>query len=99
MLEWEPIRVGGAIKKPAKLKDAKPLYPPDARAARVQGIVIVEVTTKSDGTIKDVKVMRSVPLLDAAAVAAVKQWVYAPAVVRGTQRPVIFTETVVFSTN
>ena len=69
-----PVRVGGNIKPPTKVKDARPVYPPIAQSARVQGVVIIEATIGADGRVKDAKVLRSIPLLDQAAVDAVKQW-------------------------
>ena len=55
-------------------KDVKPVYPPIAQSARVQGVVIIEATIGPDGRVQEAKVLRSIPLLDAAALDAVKQW-------------------------
>src|SRR5262245_38255163 len=63
-----PYRVGGNIPPPIKIKDVRPTYPPEAQQARVQGVVILEITVDTDGTVKDVIVLRSIPLLDQAAV-------------------------------
>ena len=49
------VRVGSAIKAPQKTKDAKPVYPPMAIASRVQGLVILEATIGTDGTVEDAK--------------------------------------------
>lgn len=92
-----PVRVGGAIKQPRKVKDVKPVYPPDAQAARVQGLVIIEATIDPAGNIGEAKVLRSIPMLDAAAIAAVKQWEYTPTMVDGVAVPVIMTVTVSFT--
>ena len=73
-----------------------PAYPDIARQARVQGVVILECTIGHDGRITDVKVLRGIPLLDAAAVDAVKQWVYEPTLVDGAPARVIMTVTVTF---
>jgi protein TonB len=62
----------------------------------VQGVVILECTIGRDGRITDVKVLRGIPLLDAAAVDAVKQWVYEPTLVNGVPARVIMTVTVSF---
>ena len=67
-----PVRVGGNIKTPTKTKDVKPVYPPIAQSARVQGVVIIEATIGPDGRVKDAKVLRSIPLLDQAALDAVE---------------------------
>ena len=69
-----PVRVGGKIKQPSKIKDVKPVYPPIAQSARVQGVVIIEATIGPNGAVQEAKVLRSIPLLDAAALDAVKQW-------------------------
>jgi protein TonB len=92
----QAVRVGGQIKEPKKLKDVKPTYPDIAKQARVQGIVILECTISPQGKVTDVKVLRGIPLLDAAAIEAVKQWVYTPTLLNGVPVPVIMTVTVNF---
>ena len=92
-----PVRVGGNIKPPTKTKDVRPVYPPIAQSARVQGVVIIEATIGADGKVKDAKVLRSIPLLDQAAVDAVKQWVFTPTLLNGVPVPVIMTVTVNFT--
>jgi protein TonB len=62
----------------------------------VEGIVIVEATTDIYGRVQNVKVLKSIPLLDQAAVDAVRQWVYEPMVINGRPRGVIFVVTVTF---
>ena len=91
-----PIRIGGAVRAPAKIQHISPVYPPDAQTARVQGVVILEATVSSTGEVTDVEVLRSVPLLDEAAVAAVRQWRYEPTLVDGVAVPVLMTVTVNF---
>jgi protein TonB len=93
----EPVRVGGNISPPAKVTDVPPVYPPVAQAARVQGVVILEAVIGPAGNVTDVKVLRSVPLLDDAAIAAVQQWVYTPTLLNGVPVPVIMTVTVNFT--
>ena len=63
-------RPGGAIREPRKIQDAAPHYPEIARAARVQGLVILEATIDERGFVTGARVLRSEPLLDAAALAA-----------------------------
>ena len=92
-----PFRVGGNIKTPAKIKDVKPIYPLEAQAARVQGVVIIEATIGADGRVIDAKVLRSIPLLDDAALDAVRQWEFTPTLVNGVAVPVIMTVTVNFA--
>jgi protein TonB len=91
------IRVGGAIRQPSKIKDVKAVYPAIAQSARVQGVVIIEATIDAAGNVGDARVLRSIPLLDQAAIDAVKQWQYEPTLLNGTAVPVIMTVTVNFT--
>lgn len=91
-----PVRVGGNIKAPTKIRDVKPVYPVEARDARVQGVVIVEVTIGPDGTVTDARLLRSIPMLDEAALDAVQQWEFTPTLLNGVPVPVIMTATVNF---
>jgi protein TonB len=92
-----PVRVGGNIKPPQKTKDVRPSYPPIAQSARVQGIVIIEATIGPNGQVQDARVLRSIPLLDQAALDAVRQWVFTPTLLNGVPVPVIMTVTVQFT--
>jgi protein TonB len=92
-----PVRVGGNIKAPSKTKDVRPVYPQIAQSARVQGVVIIEATIGADGRVKDARVLRSIPLLDQAALDAVKQWQFTPTLLNGVPVPVIMTVTVNFT--
>jgi TonB family protein len=92
-----PVRVGGNIKTPTKVKDVPPVYPPDALAARVTGVIILEVTIDTDGHVYDAKLLRSIPLLDNAALEAVRQWEFTPTELNGMRVPVIMTVTVNFT--
>jgi periplasmic protein TonB len=93
----QAVRVGGQIKAPKKLRTVNPVYPPIARAARIQGTVALECVINPHGRVTDVKVVTSIPLLDAAAMEAVKQWVYTPTLLNGVPVPVIMTVTVNFT--
>jgi len=95
--EQGPVRVGGAIRQPIKVGGADPVYPAIAQAARVQGIVIIEATIGADGHIINARILRSVPLLDQAALDAVRQWQYTPTMLNGVPVPVIMTVTVQFT--
>jgi TonB family protein len=92
-----PVRVGGNVKAPTKTKDVQPVYPDEAREARVQGVVILEVTVDAAGLVGDARVLRSIPLLDAAALEAVQQWEFEPTVLSGRPVSVIMTVTVNFA--
>ena len=92
----QAVRVGGQIKEPKKVHNVSPSYPDIAKQARVQGIVILECIISPQGKVSDVKVLRGIPLLDQAAIDAVKQWVYTPTLLNGVPVPVIMTVTVNF---
>jgi protein TonB len=92
-----PVRVGGAVRTPQKLHDVSPVYPPIAQSARVQGIVIIEATIGADGQVVNARILRSVPLLDQAALDAVRQWRFTPTLLNGEPVPVIMTVTVNFT--
>jgi TonB family protein len=90
------IRVGGKIEPPIKINDVKPVYPAIARNAGVTGAVIIEATIGPDGKVIDAKVLRSIPMLDQAALDAVRQWEYRPTLLNGVAVPVIMTVTINF---
>lgn len=94
-----PVRVGGAITAPALVSRVEPEYPPLAVRAQVQGVVILEAIVDRQGRVEDVQILRSIPLLDAAAVTAVKQWRYSPLLLNGQPERFVLTVTVSFSLN
>ena len=90
------MRVGGRVPPPKKIADVRPAIPEDAARAGIRGVVIMEVTIDVDGTVKDARVLRSIPMLDAAALDAVRQWRYEPTTIDGKSVPVIMTVTIAF---
>ena len=92
----EPIRVGGGVKAPLKIKDVPPVYPSFAIHARAQGVVIIEAEIGADGRVKDARVLRSIPILDQAALDAVRQWEYTPTLFNGVPHAVLMVVTVTF---
>lgn len=90
------VKATGDIKPPALLKEVQPVYPEVARQAGVEGVVILSVKTDETGKVVETMVLRSIPLLDQAAIDAVRQWVYEPFVHEGKARPIVFTVTVRF---
>jgi TonB family protein len=92
-----PLRVGGSIKPPIKLRDVKPIYPPIAQSAKVQGVVIIEAMIDTAGNIAFARVLRGQPLLDEAALDAVRQWQFEPTQINGVPTPIIMTVTVNFA--
>ena len=91
------FRPGGAVREPKKIVDVQPVYPTIAQSARIQGIVILEAVINERGLVERVKVLRSVPLLDTAAVEAVRQWRYTPTLLNGTPVSVLMTITLNFT--
>jgi periplasmic protein TonB len=85
-----------AYEMPRKVHDVAPRYPELAQRAGIEGVVIIEAVIAVDGTVRDARVLRSVALLDHAALDAVKQWRYAPTRLGGVAVPVIVTVTVQF---
>ena len=61
----------------------KPEYPPAARAAHIQGMVVLHAIIGKDGAVKQVQVVSGSPMLASAAENAVKQWRYKPYVLNG----------------
>ena len=91
-----PVRLHSGIHEPVKTMHVDPAYPAIAQQARVQGVVILEAVIGVTGRVESVQVLRSIPLLDQAAVSAVRQWQYRPATLNDTPIPVIVTVTVNF---
>ncbi len=92
----EPIKIKGDAQPPTLIKKVAPVYPEEARKQRIEGTVILEATVDVKGAVQSVKILRSVPALDQAAIDAVKQWVYEPTLIDGKPRAVVFTVTVRF---
>jgi protein TonB len=91
-----PLRVGGGIKPPRKIKDVKPAYPPGVLAEQMRGTVVIEATIDTGGKVCSAKILHSVPALDQAALDAVRQWEYAPSLLDGLPVAVVFTVIVNF---
>jgi protein TonB len=94
--ERAPVRIGGELTAPALVERVEPTYPPLAVRAQVQGVVILEAVVDRDGRVEDVRVLRSIPLLDSAAVAAVRKWRYSPLLLNGQPERFVLTVTVSF---
>jgi TonB family protein len=77
------LRVGGPIKAPRRLVDVKPVYPADARAAGIEGVVVLDIVIGEDGSVIEARVLRSIPELDQAAIDAVNQWQFEPTLLNG----------------
>lgn len=93
----QAVRIGGNIQAPTLIKRVNPTYPDIALVAKVTGMVILEASVGTDGTVESVRVLRSVKFLDEAAVEAVKQWRYQPLVLNGVATPFVLSVTLNFS--
>ena len=92
-----PLRLGSTVAPPKKVKDVRPVYPSVAVATQARGTVILDVTIGTDGKVKDARVIHSVPQLDLAALAAVRQWEYEPTRINGALVTLIMTVVVNFA--
>ncbi|MGO9256806.1 MAG: TonB family protein [Bryobacteraceae bacterium] len=77
------IKVGGNVQQHMLVSQPHPIYPAEAKAARIQGVVRLKALIGMDGTVKNLEVMEGDPTLAAAALTAVKQWVYKPTLLNG----------------
>jgi protein TonB len=77
------IRVGGQVQQANLIRQPKPVYPPLAKQARIQGVVRFNAIIGKDGTIQNLQLMSGHPLLVPAAQEAVKQWLYKPTLLNG----------------
>jgi protein TonB len=93
----EPLRVGGNVQESKLIRRVEPIYPELAKRARVEYQVMLEVNVDEEGNVTGVKVLRGHPLLDQAAIDAVKQWQYSPTYLNGQAVPVVATVTVPFT--
>lgn len=79
----ERIKVGGRVQEALILRRVLPVYPALAKQARIQGTVRLVGIIATDGTIQQLQVIQGHPLLIAAAVDAVRQWIYRPTMLNG----------------
>lgn len=77
------IRVGGNVQAMKLVSQPKPAYPAEAKSARIQGVVQLLAIIAKDGTVENLTVISGHPLLAAAAIDAVRQWVYQPTTLNG----------------
>jgi protein TonB len=99
VVKAEPIRQGGIVQAANPISRVNPVYPSLARQARVQGIVVMEAVISREGLIESLRVVNGHPLLNQAAVDAVRQWKYRPTMLNGEAVEVITTVTVTFTLN
>jgi protein TonB len=92
-----PVRIADLPVSPRKIVDVRPQYPEIARAARVEGTIIMEAVLDTSGRVTQLRVLKSVPMLDHAALDAVRQWRYTPSLYGGHPVSVLMTITVRFT--
>ena len=92
-----PVRVGGTIAAPQRTYDVQAVYPADALEKRIEGVSVIEVIIDCTGAVSTANVLRGVPMLNEAALHAVRQWRYRPTLLNGVPVPVIMTVTVSFT--
>ena len=79
------------------MKNVPPVYPPIALSARIQGAVVMDIVVGIDGSVVDAQIVRSIPLLDPAALEAARQWKFEPPIVDGVPTPIVMMMTTTFS--
>jgi TonB family protein len=93
------VRVSSGVAQGLLVSKVNPMYPPDARDQRIQGVVILQATIDKEGNVANLQLVSGHPLLAPAAIEAVKQWKYRPYLLNGnplevnTQIQVNFTLT------
>jgi protein TonB len=92
----QPIHLHSGMQPPTKVVNVNPVYPQLAQQAHKEGVVILEAVIDARGNVTTVKVLRSIQLLDQAAVDAVRQWRFTPTLLNGEPVPIVMTVTVDF---
>lgn len=77
------INVGGNAQQAKLVRQVRPAYPPEAKAAGIQGLVRMKAVIGRDGQVKNLDLLSGPPELAPAAMEAVKQWVYQPTLING----------------
>lgn len=92
------MEVGGEVSAPVRLVDPPPTYTEEARAGRVQGVVILRLVIDREGAVRDVRVVKGLPMgLSERSVETVQGWRFEPARRNGEPVPVYYTLTVSFT--
>ena len=74
-----PMLPCSEVSPPKLIHRIKPDYPKTAQIARIEGTVVLEAVIDKNGSVQDARIVKSIPVLDLAAVSAVKRWKYTPA--------------------
>src|SRR5665213_236837 len=94
-----PIKVSLGVQNAKLIFGPKPVYPPLARASRTQGTVRLQAVIGEDGIIENLQVTNGPPLLQKAALDAVRQWRYQPTLLSGKAVEVLTEIDVIFTLN
>jgi protein TonB len=97
--EWfkGTVRPGPGVTNPTLLKSARPQYTPEAEAAGITGEVWLDARVDADGRVRNVCLVRSLPMLDAQAAKAAKEFEFRPAQQNGAPIPVIVRIQIAFN--
>ena len=94
----EPIVVGSMVQESKLIHRVEPIYPEQALRERLQGIVRLMITINEDGYVYELRTTEgNNPILEAAAIDAVKQWQYSPTLLNGVPVAAQTTVTVIFN--
>ncbi len=97
-VETAPIHLSFGMTKPEVIHQVQPRYSEQARRAGVQGMVVLEAIIDEQGQVTNVRLLRGLPMqLDVAAMQAVQQWRFKPALLNGRPVKVYYTLTVNFT--
>jgi len=91
------IRVGGSVQQASIINQIRPVYPPLAKQARIQGTVRLQAIIAKDGSVQHLEVISGHPLLQQAALQAVSQWKYRPTLLNNEPVEVVTTVDVIFT--
>ena len=94
------MRPGNGVETPKVLREVKPQYTPQAMRAKIQGQVLLECVVNTDGSVSNIKVVRSLDSsfgLDQEAVKAARQWQFVPGTRLGQPVPVLVTIEIAFT--
>lgn len=95
----DSLRVGGGVRRPELIgKPVRPSYPPKAREAGIQGIVIVDIIIDQEGCVRHPRILKGLPMgFDYVALTAVQSWTFQPAMLEGRPVATHYVVTVPFS--
>ena len=83
------IKVGGNVQQSKLIRQLRPVYPAEAKQARIQGVVKLSAVIGTDGTVQQLEVISGHPLFVPSSLDAVKQWVYERTLLNGAPVEVV----------